>query len=239
MLLLLHFCPTIAEYPSLVVNTDKGPVEGIRRFVFPENEHVDKFLGIPYAEPPVGDLRFRAPQPVNRSWGPSPRHAKTTPAPCPQFHLAGKILLGKEDCLYTEVFTPSKRAANASLPVLVWIYGGAFILGDSEEFTIYDGQHLALRHDIVVVTFNYRLSGLGFFALPELQQEDPDGSVGNQALQDQQAALQWVQRNIAQFGGDPNRVTIAGESAGGFSVHWHLVSPRSKGLFHAAISQSG
>lgn len=224
---------------SLTVSTDRGPVEGIRRFVFPEFSHVDKFLGIPFAEPPVGALRFRAPQPVKSSWGPEPRPAKTTPAPCPQFHLAGKILLGKEDCLYANVFTPSRRKADASLPVMFWIYGGAYILGDGAEFGVYDGGHLVTRHDMVFVSHNYRLSALGFFALEELQAEDPDRSVGNQALQDQQAALRWVQRNIAQFGGDPGRVTIAGESAGGFSVQWHLVSPRSKGLFHGAISMSG
>jgi len=206
--------------------------------VVPELRLVDKFLGIPFAEPPVGDNRFRAPQPIKQPWGPDARPAVRAGSPCPQFHLVGDILYGQEDCLYLNIFAPANRS-DEPLPVFLWIYGGAYMLGDGEEFGEYDGGHLVVRHNVIVVSFNYRLAGLGFFALPELQNEDPDGSTGNYGLQDQQAAMRWVQKNIKNFGGDPTRVTMAGESAGGFSTMWHLVQPRSKGLFSAAISESG
>jgi para-nitrobenzyl esterase len=152
----------------------------------------------------------------------------------------GDLGLGKEDCLYLNVFTPWGATKKSKLPVFFWIYGGAYVMGDGYEFTMYDGVNLVHRHhEMVVVTSNYRLNGLGFFALPELQSEDSDATTGNYALQDQRAALQFVQRNILNFGGDPAQVTIAGESAGAFSVHWHLTSPGSRGLFRAAIAESG
>ncbi|CAE7519512.1 ACHE [Symbiodinium necroappetens] len=120
---------------------------------------------------------------------------------------------------------------TTSRPVLVWLYGGGFSVGDSYSMGLYDGQHLAWKHEVVVVTLNYRLCVLGFMALDALQNESSTGSTGNHALQDQQLALRWVQANIRNFGGDPDRVTLFGESAGAFSVMWHLVSQKSAGDF--------
>jgi len=141
-----------------------------------------------------------------------------------------------EDCLYLNVFTPAGSAGDR-LPVMVWIHGGGFTTGSGSQ-AYYDGAALA-RRGVVVVTINYRLGPFGFFAHPALSAESPHGVSGNYGLLDQIAALQWVQRNIAAFGGDPERVTIFGESAGSVSVCWHLVSPLSEGLFHRAIAQSG
>lgn len=186
--------------------------------------------GIPFAEPPVGALRLRAPQPLGKTWT-TPLDASKVPPSCES----------QEDCLYLNVYAPSASLANASQrrPVMVWIYGGGFVTGSNWELGLYDGMHFAERHGVVLVAMNYRLGNLGFMALDSLKQEDPHGSTGNYGVQDQNLALKWVQRNIAGFGGDPDRVTLFGESAGGMSVMWHLVSPASKGLFHAAIMESG
>ncbi|GAB3575530.1 carboxylesterase family protein [Amycolatopsis endophytica] len=182
------------------------------------------FEGIPYAAAPVGDLRWRPPQPV-RAWS-GVRDATAPGARCPQPGAKGS-----EDCLFLNVTTPA--AAGGGRPVLVWLHGGAFLGGSGDE---YDARELATRGDLVVVTLNYRLGALGWLAHPALAHE---GGAGNFGLLDQQAALQWVRDNIAAFGGDPARVTLAGESAGAMSVCDHLVAPGSAGLFRAAIIQSG
>lgn len=210
--------------PGPVVTTANGPVRGVFRGIFKKSI---AWWGIPFAEPPV---RLMAPQPLRKTWT-EPFDAKKLSANC----------MDSEDCLYLNVYAPSAALAEKAhpRPVMFWIYGGGYVSGDSSEFGLYDGQHLSESHEIVLVTVNYRLGNLGFMALDALRLEDPNGSTGNYGMQDQNLALKWVQTNIASFGGDPGRVTIFGESAGGMSVMWHLVSPMSKGLFHAAIMESG
>ena len=192
------------------------------------------YKGIPFAAPPVGELRWRAPQPV-KPWDDSIRVSKTFSLSCPQPPVAiPKERIG-EDCLSINVWTPA-RSATARLPVLVSIFGGGFVAGSS-ALTLYDGERLA-REDVIVVSFNYRVGIFGFLAHPELSQESPQGISGNYALLDMVAALQWVKRNIAAFGGDPANVTIWGESAGGSAVSLLLVVPEADGLFHKAIMNS-
>ena len=190
------------------------------------------FAGIPYAAAPVGPLRWQDPRPAP-AWD-GVRDA-TVPGPRCMQDLAGDLELGRqtdEDCLSLNVWTPAGDSEDPR-PVMVWIHGGSFVAGSSG---IYDSRRLVSRGDIIVVTVNYRLGALGFLAHPSL---GPPGEVGNYGLADQQAALRWVRDNIADFGGDPGRVTVAGESAGGMSVCDHLVAPGSQGLFAAAIIQSG
>lgn len=192
------------------------------------------FAGIPYAAPPVGALRWQPPQPAPTWEG--VRDATAFGPRCLQ-DLDGGVELGRqtdEDCLNLHVWTPAVDSDPAPpRPVMVWIHGGAFVNGSG---SVYDAQHLVARGGIVVVTLNYRLGTMGFLAHPAL---GPAGAVGNYGLSDQQAALRWVRDNIAQFGGDPGKVTVAGQSAGGMSVCDHLVAPGSEGLFDAAIIQSG
>jgi para-nitrobenzyl esterase len=196
------------------------------------------FLGVPYAAPPVGELRWKPPAPAV-SWS-GVRSAAAFGSHCLQgpvyddmvFHDAG----GSEDCLTLNVWTPAKDAA-AKLPVMVWIYGGGYVAGTTSEGR-QDGQFLAL-HNVVVVSMNYRLGIFGFFTLPELAAESGRNAAGDYGLLDQVAALQWVQRNIASFGGDPSNVTIFGESAGSFSVSALMASPLAHGLFDKAIGESG
>ena len=195
------------------------------------------FKGIPFAEPPVGDLRWRPPQPVKRWPGVKLTQAFGA-APIQNRSLSAMMDVPptfSEDCLYLNVWTPAKAAADR-LPVMVWIYGGAFAMGATSA-PLYDGTKLAER-GVVVVSIAYRVGPLGFLAHPELSREGA-GSSGNFGLRDQIAGLRWVRENIAAFGGDPGRVTIFGESAGGISVSMLAASPLSKGLFHRAISQSG
>ena len=188
------------------------------------------FAGIPYAAPPVGPLRWQPPAPVP-SWD-GFRDA-TRPGPMCIQDVSNDVdgRRTSEDCLTLNVWTPPP--SDEPRPVMVWIHGGSFVNGSGD---IYNARRLASRGDIVVVTINYRLGALGFLAHPAL---GPAGDVGNYGLADQQAALRWVHDNIAGFGGDPSKVTIAGESAGGMSVCDHLVAPGSEGLFSAAIIQSG
>jgi para-nitrobenzyl esterase len=195
------------------------------------------FKGIPFAAPPVGELRWRAPQPVQAWTGVK---AATTFAPgCIQDVGLAKLFGApdaiSEDCLYLNVWTPAK-AVSERLPVMVWIYGGSFT-GGMTSIPAYDGTPLAEK-GVVLVSVAYRVGAFGFLSHPELSQESGKGS-GNYGLQDQIAGLRWVKDNIARFGGDPNRVTIFGESAGGMSVSMLAASPLAKGLFHRAISQSG
>jgi para-nitrobenzyl esterase len=222
--------PLLCAAVGPVVETEDGTVEGLS-----QKENVDKFLGIPFAAPPTKGNRFRPPQPVKK-YG----HMKATELGpiCHQLDFKKGAYIGQEDCLYLNVYRPAGANATSKLPVFVWIYGGAFWFGDGNQWGFYDGTNVAERHGHIVVTLNYRLFALGFLALPEIAAEN-NGTAGNAGLQDQRAALQWVQRNIHAFGGDPAKVTLAGESAGAMSVGSHLVSPDSKGLFRSAIMESG
>jgi para-nitrobenzyl esterase len=194
---------------------------------------VDRFLGIPYAAAPVGPLRWRPPQPVARWSG--ERDATTFAPHCPQPETPVASASSSEDCLYLNVFSPSGRKHDGKgHSVMVWIHGGFLSFGKSDD---YDPVKLA-ADGTVVVTINYRLGALGFLAHPALA-DRPGGSSGAYGLMDQQAALRWVQRSIRAFGGDPRKVAIAGESAGGLSVLAHVTSPRVRGLFSRAIVQSG
>jgi para-nitrobenzyl esterase len=211
------------------VRTDDGAVRGITAGA------VDEFLGLPYAAPPTGNLRWRPPaRPA--AWA-SVRDATQFGPSCPQqaspFAPPGPF---SEDCLFLNVYTPTLGGMNdqGGRPVLVWIHGGGLTQDAGRD---YDGSKLA-ADGIVVVTINYRLGALGFLAHPALASR-PGGPAGNYGLMDQQAALRWVQRNIAHFGGDPGNVTIAGQSAGGLSVLAQMVSPGARGLFQQAIVQSG
>jgi para-nitrobenzyl esterase len=196
---------------------------------------VASFKDIPFAAPPVGDLRWRAPQ------RPAPwrgvRDASDYGPACLQMttFLVRPGVAQSEDCLTVNVFTPARRAPGAKLPVMVWIYGGAFIGGSANN---YDGTKFA-QDGVVLVTFNYRLGRLGFFAHPALANTNPEGALSDYGFADQIAALKWVRRNIAAFGGDPGKVTIFGESAGAISVNYLLVSPKARGLFIRAGSESG
>lgn len=216
-----------------VVTIDTGALAGA------EAGGVAVFRGIPYAAPPVGDLRWRAPRPA-ASW-PGRRDATSFGNDCLQTWMPDDVANSgrpmSEDCLYANVWTPKAGKQAHGLPVMVWIYGGGFVNGSGAS-AIYDGTRLAKR-GVVVVTFNYRVGRLGFFAHPALTREAAGGPTGNWGLMDQIAALEWVKRNIAAFGGDPGRVTIFGESAGGESVNRLMASPLTHGLFARAIASSG
>ena len=213
--------------------TVNGAVSGV---VLPSG--VRAFRGIPYAAPPVRELRWQPPQPASdwRGVRPADRFADQ----CMQARVFGDMMFRNsgvsEDCLYLNVWMPAPQGA-AKLPVLFYIYGGGFVAGDGSE-PRYDGESMAKR-GIVVVTISHRLGIFGFFSHPELAAESPHHASGNYGLMDQAAALQWVQANIAAFGGDPRRVTIAGESAGSFSVSAQMASPLAKHLFAGAIGESG
>ena len=174
------------------------------------------YKGIPFAAPPVGELRWKAPQPV-QPWEGVKETVEFGPGPIQGF---GKSDAFSEDCLYLNVWTPAK-SPKEKLPVLVWIYGGGFSMGNSAGN---DGSELA-RKGVVLVSMNYRVGQMGFFAHPELSAENPEGVSGNYGILDQIAALEWIQDNIAAFGGDPEKVTIFGESAGGISVSMLCASP--------------
>jgi para-nitrobenzyl esterase len=221
-----------AEASVAIVKTESGSVRGTIA------NDVIAFKGIPYAAPPVGDLRWRPPQPV-QPWQGVREAAAFKPDPV-QPLVGGSLPAGvappaghAEDCLYLNVWRPAK-SDDGPLPVMVWIYGGGLVRGGA---SIYPGEFLA-KQGIVVVSFNYRIGRLGFFAHPALAGETPDALRGNYGYMDQLAALEWVQRNIGAFGGDAGNVTIAGESAGGGSVLVMLTSPLSRGLFQRAILQS-
>jgi para-nitrobenzyl esterase len=211
-----------------------GTLEGISDM----SSGVRSFKGIPFAEPPVGDLRWKPPQPV-KNWQGVRKADKFGPR-CMQRAIFGDMNFRSngmsEDCLYLNVWTPTKTG-NEKLPVLVYFFGGGFMAGDGSE-PRYDGESMA-RKGIVAITVNYRLGVFGFFAHPELTKESPHRASGNYALLDQHAALKWVQQNIAAFGGDQKRVTIAGESAGSIAVSAQMASPLSKSLIAGAIGESG
>lgn len=205
---------------------------------FDKGTGIHSFKGIPFAAPPVGELRWQAPQPV-QPWSGTLDATRFGPRAM-QLPIFGDMNFRSngvsEDCLYLNVWTPDP-SAHAKLPVLVYFYGGGFMAGDGSE-PRYDGAVMAQR-GMVTLTVNYRLNIFGFFAHPELSAESPYGCSGNYGYLDQQAALQWVHENIAAFGGAPDRVTIAGESAGSISVNAQMVSPLSKDLIAGAIGASG
>jgi para-nitrobenzyl esterase len=224
--------PALADSSPGRVRIDSGELQGVVA------KDVASFKGIPYAAPPVGALRWRAPQPV-KAWT-NVRKADRVGALCMQKINVTDNGVGpppaSEDCLNLDVYAPV-GTGTAKLPVMFWIHGGGYVNG-SGTAALYDGSELA-KQGAVVVSINYRLGRFGFFAHPALTSENPDGPLGNYAFMDQIAALQWVKRNIAAFGGDAGNVTIFGESAGGGSVNQLMTSPAARGLFHKAISESG
>ena len=222
------------------VTIASGQIEGTTN----ATSDIKIFKGIPFAAPPVGDLRWKAPQPV-ASWkgvrtcttySASPMQASPTPFMC----WSEEFLIPKEpiseDCLYLNVWTGA-TSTNEKRPVLIYIYGGGFMSGGS-ACPIYDGEAMA-KKGVILVNINYRVGVFGFLAHPELSNEADYHASGNYALLDMIAALRWVQKNISAFGGDPNKVTIAGQSAGAFGVNFLTASPLAKGLFHGAIAESG
>jgi para-nitrobenzyl esterase len=214
-----------AQQP-LPVKVDDGLVQGT------SEDGLTVYRGIPFAAPPVGDLRWRAPQPPEK-WEGVRQATKFAPGPI----QGGNPPSGKsEDCLYLNIWTPAKSAGDR-IPVLVWIYGGGFGAGATSEKN-YSGENLA-KKGVVLVSIAYRVGQLGFLAHPELSRESPNHVSGNYGLMDMISGLQWVKKNIAAFGGDPTKVTIFGESAGGIAVSMLCASPLAKGLFQGAISQSG
>jgi carboxylesterase type B len=211
---------------SLVVVTDKGAVGGTRA------DGVDSFLGIRYAAPPTGALRWRPPQPAQPWSGVLPATAYGNRCAAAASTNGGRT--EAEDCLFVNVQRPTGLKVGDRRPVYVFIHGGGLVNGSSNQA---DMAAMVQATGVVGVTFNYRLGVLGFLGLPQLTAEA--GESGNYGFMDQQAALRWIQRNIAAFGGDPRRVTVGGESAGGWSVCGHLVAPGSRGLLDQAMMQSG
>uniref|UniRef100_A0A8C5XG45 Carboxylic ester hydrolase n=1 Tax=Microcebus murinus TaxID=30608 RepID=A0A8C5XG45_MICMU len=225
---------------SPIRTTRTGQVRGSLVHVKGTDVGVHTFLGIPFAKPPLGPLRFAPPEPPE-SWS-GVRDGTSYPAMCLQdftitneeslymFNMTMPSIPVSEDCLYLNIYTPAHAHEGSHLPVMVWIHGGAFVMGMA---SMYDGSMLAAYEDVVVVIIQYRLGVLGFFSTGDKH------ATGNWGYLDQVAALRWVQQNIAHFGGNPDRVTIFGESAGGISVSSHVLSPMSQGLFHGAIMESG
>lgn len=223
LLLLVTACAT--HQPGQV-KVEGGWIQGT------VEEDLTIYKGIPFAAPPVGELRWRAPQPVEK-WEGIKQATEFAPAPV----QGGNPPSGKsEDCLYLNIWTPVK-SAKERIPVLVWIHGGGFSFGSTAE-PVYSGEMLA-KKGVVLVSIAYRVGQPGFLVHPELSAENPHGVSGNYGLLDMIAGLEWIRENIAAFGGDPDKVTIFGESAGGIAVSMLCASPLAKGLFHGAISQSG
>jgi len=228
MAMLIGISSALAQGKALTtkVSVESGTIEGY------EAGGMMIYKGIPFAAPPVGDLRWKAPQPV-KPWSGTLQTKKYAPgpiqgSPSPEY---------SEDCLYLNIWSTAKKT-NEKLPVLVWIYGGGFVFGTTADPN-YDCEALARKGGVIMASINYRVGQLGFLTLPELSEENEHHVSGNYGLMDQMAGLAWLKRNIEKFGGDPERITIFGESAGGISVSMLCASPLAKGLFSGAISQSG
>ena len=241
LLVILLLAPYLLIAQKPIVSIKQGPISGV------EKQGIQIFKGIPYAAPPVGALRWKAPQAVKPwkeikdciAFGPSPMQAPPVPFMCwSEEYLIPKEPIS-EDCLYLNVWAPKNdnKKSTSKKAVLVYIYGGGFRSGGS-GCDIYDGTAMA-KKDIVFVSINYRVGVFGFLAHPELSNENDKKTSGNYAILDMVAALQWVHDNIEAFGGDPSRVTIAGQSAGAFAVNFLAASPLTKGLIHGAIAESG
>ncbi|MGI6254058.1 MAG: carboxylesterase/lipase family protein [Acutalibacter sp.] len=227
---------------NTIITTKQGAVQG----AVSQDGKTVIFRGVPYAQPPVGELRFRRPQ-AHTPWEGILDCTKFSPR-CPQADLTAMDFYSKEfydemvppeseDCLYLNIWTPADAAPDAKLPVLFWIHGGAFMHGCGTEKE-FDGEGFA-RKGVILVTINYRVNVFGFFTHPDLEAENPEHVSGNYGILDQIFALKWVKENIAAFGGDPEKVTIDGQSAGCMSVQAIISSPLSKGLLRGAILQSG
>jgi len=233
-ILLLGVLSAGAAGPADEVSVENGKLQGTTN----EDHTVRMFRGIPFAAPPVGELRWKAPQPA-LNWS-GVRQADKFGAPCLQTNVFGDIYFRdaqpSEDCLTLDIWIPAKPA-SAKTPVIVWFYGGGFVAGGASE-PRYDGENLA-KKGVIIVNPNYRLGVFGFFSYPELSKESGRNASGNYGLLDQVAALQWVVKNIAAFGGDPQNITMAGESAGSLSVSALMASPLSRNLFQKAIGESG
>ncbi|XP_047990815.1 juvenile hormone esterase-like [Leguminivora glycinivorella] len=211
------------------VLVEQGWLEGEKKELATKDGHFYSFKGVPYAAPPIGKLRFKAPQPPI-PWEGIRKATQHGPV-CPQYDFfANKFVEGSEDCLYLNVYTPELEPANP-LPVMVYIHGGAFKSGSGNDD--FYGPDFLVKQGVILVTINYRLEVLGFLCL------DTEDVPGNAGMKDQVAALRWVKSNIDQFGGDPDNVTLFGQSAGGASTAFHVLSPMSKGLFQRAIAMSG
>ena len=230
--ILLILCALLAcSAGAMTVTTESGLIEG------PEEAGLLVFKGIPYAAPPIGPLRWRPPQPAP-SWTGTRRADHYSPA-CPQttaYPPDEPVEATSEDCLTLNIWRPA-ATAGTPLPVMVWIHGGGLV-GGAGSLPVYRGDEWA-RRGVLLVTINYRLGVLGFLSHPDLSRESPDHASGNYGLLDQIAALAWVQRNIAAFGGDPARVTVGGQSAGSNAISVLAASPLAKGLFHQIVGQSG
>lgn len=237
LVLILSVALPLAAYASnpLVIKTDKGKVRG----AYTADKQVREFKGIPYAAPPVGELRWQPPQPAAKWKG--ERDATAFGNRCMQAAIYKDMHFRdpgpSEDCLTLNVWTPANATKDSKLPVMVWIFGGGFMAGGTSE-PRQDGQFLAHRN-VVIVSMNYRLGIFGFFVSPELAAESPHHASGNYGLMDQSAAIEWVQKNIKNFGGNPHNITIFGESAGSMSVSAQMASPLSRGRFQQAIGESG
>jgi para-nitrobenzyl esterase len=234
LILLIGVLSAWAARPADEVTVEKGKLQGTTN----EDHSVRIFKGIPFAAPPVGDLRWKAPQPA-LGWS-GMRQADKFGSACLQTNVFGDIYFRdaqpSEDCLTLDIWIPAKPA-SAKIPVIVWFYGGGFVAGSASE-PRYDGENLA-KKGVIIVNPNYRLGVFGFFSYPELSKESGRNASGNYGLLDQVAALQWVVKNIAAFGGDPHNITIAGESAGSFSVSELMASPLARDFFQKAIGESG
>ena len=220
-LVIALWCGITAAFPE-EVDTEYGRIRG------KDDGAVIAFYGIPFAKPPVKDLRWRPPQKAAPWENVRDCSFQNDFLICPQFDIDKKIHIGQEDCLYMNIYVPSDVKEGELLPVMFWIYGGGYTIGDGFEFGFYNGYHMAKERRVVVVEHNYRLGALGFLATPALASENPNGTVGGYALQDQTLALQFAYNNILNFAGNRSKMAIFGESAGAFSVCWHLVSPASR-----------
>jgi para-nitrobenzyl esterase len=235
---LMTFSPFAHAQTAVMTKVQQKTADGILEGIVSPDGKVRTFKGIPFAAPPVGPLRWKAPQPVTPWTG--VRQAREFGPRCMQGNIYSDMIFHDagpgEDCLYLNLWMPTNPPSN-KLPVMVWIYGGGYQAGATSEGR-QDGGNLA-KHDVIIVSMNYRLGIFGFFSHPDLAKESGHNSSGNYGLLDQLAALQWVKNNIATFGGDPDNVTIFGESAGSFSVSALVASPLAKGLFQRAIGESG